>query len=320
MSRPTPTSPRPAEGTAPGSAGSGSVPANAAALRSAGPALPADPAAPVLLSEGDVELTVLPADGCRLGSLRIGGTELLRTAQDPAAQGEGLFAYGSFPMVPWVGRVALGRWTNGQAQHTLPIDMPPHAIHGTGVRTAWRPAAPLSREDGRSSAAFYYDLTDPWPYAGRVTQLFELTAESLRTTLSVETWGDSFAAQAGWHPWFRKQLSEGGAQARVDFEPGWLEERGADHLPTGRRIDPLPGPRDDCFGMPYGVEATVVWEGELSLEIKAGCDWLVVFDMQQDALCVEPQTGPPNGLNTAPELVTAVDPLEVSTTWTWHRG
>jgi aldose 1-epimerase len=297
-------------------------------------ASPAAPA-PVRLAVGDVELTVLPGDGCRLGSLRVGGTELLRTAEDPSARGNGVFAYGSFPMVPWVGRVDHGRWRNGQVSHDLPIDMPPHAIHGTGVRTAWRAAAPVADDGTTASAAFYYDLVDPWPYPGRVTQLFELTAGSLRTTLSVETAADSFPAQVGWHPWFRKQLSDGGAQARLDFAPEWQEERGADHLPTGRRIDPAArhpsptpggsaagaplGSRDDCFGVPDGLAATLVWEGELSLEITADCAWVVVFDEQADAICVEPQTGPPNGLNTAPRLVTLVDPLEAATTWTWSR-
>ncbi|WP_370149529.1 aldose 1-epimerase [Streptacidiphilus sp. EB129] len=271
---------------------------------------------PIRLSAGDVEVTVLPADGCRLGSLRVGGVELLRTQDDPQAKDAGVFGYGSFPMVPWAGRVAHGRWNNAQTSHTLPIDMPPHAIHGTGVRTAWSQAAPVTG----NSAAFFYDLADPWPYAGRVTQLFELTPDSLRTTLSVETGAVSFPAQAGWHPWFRKRLSTDGAEARLDFAPGWQEERGSDHLPTGRRIDPLPGPRDDCFGLPDGVAATLVWEDELRLEITSDCEWLVVFDEQPDAICVEPQSGPPNGLNTAPRLVTLIDPLEISTEWSWHRA
>ena len=270
---------------------------------------------PVLLTAGDAEVTVLPADGCRVGSLRVGGTELLRTERDGAAQPGDVFGHGSFAMVPWAGRVDRGRWRNGQVSHELPIDMPPHAIHGTGVRAAWSPAAGPTAD----SAAFYYDLAAPWPYAGRVTQLFELTPDSLRTTLSVETAADSFPAQVGWHPWFRKQLRPDGATARLDFDPAWQEERGPDYLPTGRRIDPLPGPRDDCFGLPDGVSATLVWEGELSLEITADVDWLVVYDEQHDAICVEPQSGPPNGLNTAPRLVTAIDPLEASTTWSWRR-
>jgi aldose 1-epimerase len=274
---------------------------------------------PVLLSAGEAEVTVEPGDGCRVGSLRLGGVELLRTAGDAAAQPGDVFGYGSFPMVPWAGRVDHGRWRNAQVSHELPIDMPPHAIHGTGVRAVWAGAGAPVVEASAATAAFYYDLAAPWPYAGRVTQLFELTPESLRTTLSVETAADSFPAQVGWHPWFRKRLSADGAVARLDFAPAWQEERGPDHLPTGRRIAPLPGPRDDCFGLPDGVAATLVWEGELSLEITSDCAWLVVFDEQPDAICVEPQSGPPNGLNTAPRLVTPIEPLEASTTWSWRR-
>ncbi len=48
-------------------------------------------------------------------------------------------------------------------------------------------------------------------------------------------------------------------------------------------------------------------------------EWVVVYDEQAEAVCVEPQTGPPDGLNTHPRLVTPLEPLEASTTWTWTR-
>ncbi len=259
----------------------------------------------VRLAVGDVELTVRPDAGCRIGSLRVAGTELLRQGAH----------YGAFPMVPWCGRTALGRFRNGAVTHQLPINSAPHAIHGTGRQEVWR-QAPGGTED---TAAFIFDLADPWPYPGRVTQAFELSADGLRITMCVETHGDSFPAQAGWHPWFRRNLGNGGGDVTVDFHPGWQEERGEDHLPTGRRISPRPGPWDDCFGMPDGVDATLTWPGELTLRVTSDAKWVVVYDEQPEAVCVEPQSGPPNGLNTAPRLVTAIDPLEVSTHWRWER-
>jgi aldose 1-epimerase len=48
-------------------------------------------------------------------------------------------------------------------------------------------------------------------------------------------------------------------------------------------------------------------------------EWVVVYDEQREAVCVEPQTGPPNGLNTMPRQVTLLEPLEATTTWTWRR-
>ncbi|MBF9068351.1 aldose epimerase family protein [Streptacidiphilus fuscans] len=303
--------------------------------------------APVLLAVGDVAVTVLPGDGCRVGSLRLGDVELLRTAPEPAtekaekaeqgkhgeqAEAWEAFGHGSFPMAPYAGRVDRGLFNNGPIRHHLPLDLPPHAAHGTVVRRAWRAVGPVvtgadgtefsGREipEGTVSAAFVCDLTDPWPYPGRVSQLFELTQDQLRITLSVEALRDSFPAQAGWHPWFRKQLRADGPSAVLDFSPAWQEERGADHLPTGRRIDPLPGPWDDCFALPDGVRASLRWGDELTLAVESDCTWLVVFDEQDDAVAVEPQSGPPNGLNTAPHLVTPIEPLEVTTTWSWQRG
>ncbi|MGP3949888.1 aldose epimerase family protein [Streptomyces sp. 7N604] len=258
----------------------------------------------IRLEAGEAELTLLPALGCRIGSLRIGGTELLRQGAK----------YGAFPMVPWCGRVDHGRFLDGAVQHQLPVNNPPHAIHGTGRDTAWRTA-----RTEKASAVCTYDLADPWPYAGRVTQLVELAEDSLTLTMGIETIDDSFPAQAGWHPWFLRNLGGGGADVEIAFTPAWQEERGDDHLPTGRRIEPQPGPWDDCFCMPDGVDVTLTWPGQLELKVTSRAEWVVVYDEQAEAVCVEPQSGPPNGLNTLPRLVTPVDPLEVSTTWSWRR-
>ncbi|MER5887103.1 aldose 1-epimerase [Streptomyces sp. NPDC001941] len=256
----------------------------------------------VRLAAGDVELTVRPDNGCRIESLRVGGHELLR-------QGE---KYGSFPMVPWCGRVEHGLFRDGGNRHQLPLNSGPHAIHGTGRDTAWTTVT-----SGKSEAAFTYDLAAPWPYEGKVTQTFELTEDALTIAMGVETYGDSFPAQVGWHPWFNREID--GIPVTLDFRPEWQEERGDDHLPTGRRIEPRPGPWDDCFGMTGGVDATLTWPGVLELKVTSRTEWVVVYDEQEAAVCVEPQSGPPNGLNTLPRLVTPIDPLELSTTWSWRR-
>ncbi|MER6402098.1 aldose 1-epimerase [Streptomyces viridosporus] len=256
----------------------------------------------ITLTAGDAEVTVQPGNGGRVGGLRLGGVELLR-------QGE---RYGCFPMVPWCGRIRDGRFRDGAAVHHMPLNAPPHAIHGTARDAAWRTARRSADE-----AVLTYDLTEPWPYSGRVTQQIALTADSLTLAMSVETYESSFPAQIGWHPWFNRTLD--GADVRLDFAPAWQEERGEDHLPTGHRTDPKPGPWDDCFGMPGGVDVTLTWPGLLELKVTSREEWVVVYDEQREAVCVEPQTGPPDGLNTHPRLVTPLEPLEASTTWSWTR-
>jgi aldose 1-epimerase len=259
------------------------------------------------LTAGDAELTLEPGHGCRIASLRIAGTELLR-------QGD---RFGAFLMVPWAGRTENGVFRNGGVTHQLPVDAPPHAIHGTGRHVAWKEAAAPTE----TTAAYYFDLADPWPYPGRVTHTVELAPHSVTLTMSVEAApdGDSFPAQAGWHPWWRRNLGQGGQDVELAFSAEWQEERGDNHLPNGNRIDPKPGPWDDCFGMPDGVDVTLTWPGEMRLEVRSPAQWAVIYDEQPEAVCVEPQSGPPNGLNTAPRLVTPIDPLEISTVWTWHR-
>lgn len=260
----------------------------------------------ITLTAGDAEATVRPGNGGRIGGLRVGGLELLR-------QGE---RFGCFPMVPWCGRIRDGRFRDGATVHQMPLNSPPHAIHGTARDSAWQTARVSANE-----AVITYDLVDPWPYRGRVTQVVALTEDSLTLTMSVETYESSFPAQIGWHPWFNRTLGGPGAQdVRLDFTPAWQEERGDDHLPTGHRTDPKPGPWDDCFGMPDGVDVTLTWPGQLELKVTSPEKWVVVYDEQEAAVCVEPQTGPPDGLNTHPRLVTPLEPLEATTTWSWRRA
>ncbi|MBW1604582.1 aldose 1-epimerase [Streptomyces sp. JJ66] len=256
----------------------------------------------VRLTAGGTQVRFQPADGCQIASIDVDGTELL--------------ARPAFVMVPWCGRTDHGRFRDGAETYQLPVNDPPHALHGFAREGSWRTVS----RDART-AAFVWELGDPWPWSGTVTQLAELAEDggSLTLTLGVETASDSFPAQAGWHPWFRRTLSADGQEAQVDFEPGWQEERGADHLPTGRRIAPLPRPWDDCFGMPDGVDVTLTWPGELEVRVTSRAEWVVLYDEERDAVCVEPQSGPPNGLNTHPALVTPIAPLEISTTWSWRR-
>ncbi|MER6789538.1 aldose 1-epimerase [Streptomyces sp. NPDC000658] len=262
----------------------------------------------ITLTAGDAEVTVQPGNGGRVGGLRVGGLELLR-------QGE---RFGCFPMVPWCGRIRDGRFRDGATVRQMPLNAAPNAIHGTARDGAWKVVRRTADE-----VVLTYALVEPWPYPGLVTQVITLAEDELRIAMSVEAHDSSFPAQIGWHPWFNRTLdgsdASDGRDVRVSFEPAWQEERGDDHLPTGNRIDPKPGPWDDCFGMPGGVDVTLTWPGQLELKVTSREEWVVVYDEQEAAVCVEPQTGPPDGLNTLPRLVTPLEPLEASTTWSWTR-
>ena len=73
-----------------------------------------------------------PENGGRLASLQIGGVEVL------VHHGTSEFDWGCYPMVPWAGRVREGRFEWAGEVHSLPINMPPHAIHGTVFNRPWK--------------------------------------------------------------------------------------------------------------------------------------------------------------------------------------
>ena len=269
------------------------------------------------LRSGELAATIYPEDGCRMTSLRVRGFELLRQ-WNPNRRA---FQYGCFPMVPWVGRMRNGVLLVAGKEYSLPVNKPPHALHGMACFGAWQTLVA-----DEATAEFEFSLGQPWPWAGRVRQRIALSEDALKTTLSISTDDEAFPAAAGWHPWFAKWIGDaadvattpiGAAedQLQVAFAADWQEEPGSDELPTGRRIAVRKGPWDDCFGFNDGVRASLRWPGKVGLDVTSPASRLVVFDKQADATCVNPMSGPPDGVNTCPRQVTRNDPLVLSAVW-----
>ena len=63
-------------------------------------------------------------DGGRLASLAVHGHELLVGRAEKATR------WGSFPMIPWCGRLPFGRLSFGGHDYEFPLNSPPHANHG----------------------------------------------------------------------------------------------------------------------------------------------------------------------------------------------
>ncbi len=98
----------------------------------------------------------------------------------------------------------------------------------------------------------------------------------------------------GFHPWFRRRLDTGGPVV-LDVDPLAMVERGPDHLPTGAIVEPAVGPWDDCFQL--AAPPRLTWPDALSLQLRSDTEWWVVFDESREAVCVEPQTAPPDAIH-----------------------
>lgn len=261
------------------------------------------------LAAGDVRAVVLPEDGGRLGSVVVAGQELLVT------QGMGPMQWGSYPMVPWAGRIRRGRFRFDGREHVLPQGMPPHAIHGVAYDRPWRIDGP---------AQISIELDDRWPFGGRARQRFVLDEEGLEVVMTVEA-DEEMPVTIGWHPWFRRRLAGSDEPAVLRFSARSMLLRDGDGMPDGRLVPPTPGPWDDVFtGVGDGPE--LEWPGRIRLALSSTCAWWVVYSEPEHAICVEPQSGPPDAVNLgsvrpdlAPSIVRPGVPLEHSMRWRWTR-
>jgi aldose 1-epimerase len=269
----------------------------------------------LILEAGDARLTVSAANGGRFSSLVVDGQELLVT------EGFGPIQWGCYPMVPFAGRIRHGRFTFRGRDVVLPINMAPHAIHGTVLDRAWTITAPDSLS---------IDLGPAWPFPGRVTHGVSMTPDGLVASLTVEA-DVPMPVSMGWHPWFRRHLTgtmeeptSTSAPVELDVDAATMLVRDAEGLPTGRTTAPAPRPWDDCF-TDLRRPPAVTWPGQLRLELESDATYWVVYDEPVDAICVEPQTAPPDIVNLAPAagreppVVEPGQPLTTTMRWRWTR-
>jgi aldose 1-epimerase len=221
-------------------------------------------------------------------------------------------------MAPWAGRTRHGRFVFDGVEHHLPINLPPHAIHGTVRDRPW-----TAREQNPQSTRLSCDLGPAWPFAGWAEHELTLFDDRLEMALSVHSADGPMPAALGWHPWFRRRdrgAAPGADDVKPDIYASAMYERDDEHIVTRRlRRPPPPGPWDDCFTS-IKRPPRLVWPGRLTLTIESSCPCIVVFSEPADAICIEPQTAPPDALNHDYEVVEPDRPLSARMTWRWSRA
>ncbi len=245
------------------------------------------------LAAGDTEATVSPERGGRVSSLRVAGRELL--VQPEEVDGD-VTLWGLYPMVPWAGRVRDGRFTFEGEVRQLPVDAPPHALHGVGYRSAWDEVGPG-----------HLRLVLDWPLGGTAEQRFELTSEALRLTMQV-TADQPMPIVAGWHPCFR-----GGPVLSFPAKAMWRRDGAG--IPTGELAPVPPRPWDDAFAVD-GVPV-LRWSDGPVVVLRSSCSTWVVYDEDPRAICVEPQTDAPDAFNRRPQVLAPGEALHLELVVDW---
>jgi galactose mutarotase-like enzyme len=275
----------------------------------------------LVLSAGDVRLGVSPANGGRLTGLRIGDLDVIGRG------GHRMIDWGSYPMAPYAGRVRGGRLAWDGATHQLPLQQPPNAIHGVTLDRPWEVIdadqrdvdRDIDRDIDQRAVTLRCSFDSRWPWPGHAVQHLELAADGsgLLARLEVHADRDPMPAWSGFHPWFARRLARGGP-ATIDLAVAGMLRRDAADLPIGEVVPVPPGPWDDCFvGVRWPV--TLTWPGALALAVSSDAGYAVVFDGRRDAVCVEPQTAPPNAVELG--RAATVEPgasLVLTMSWDWQ--
>jgi aldose 1-epimerase len=261
------------------------------------------------LVAGSTTLRVDRARGGRLASFVVNGHEVL--VQPERGRPPDPFLWGCYPMAPFAGRTRGGRFRWGGKVHELPINHAGHAMHGTVFDQRW-----LIEQADATYLRLRRRLDPGWPFPGWAVQEMALYPQRLELRLEVHSADLPFPATAGWHPWFRRRLGDVAVELDVPAERMW--RRDAEGIPDGTLIEPPPGPWDYCFTALVGP-VELHWPGVLRLYVESDCEHVVVYDEPAEAVCVEPQSAPPDAHNSGEDLV-FVEPGEewsVTSTWLW---
>ena len=197
--------------------------------------------------------------------------------------------------------------------------------------------------DGRSAEMYArLDGATGWPLNARTSVAAELsgnaTAGALTITLTITAEVEQLVT-AGWHPCFRRFLlnadrrSEVGTEGVLSFAPTGVLARDV-AMPGLHLIDEVQPAVDGGVATPgsgatwddpfVGVAAPpqITWGDALTLTLTAGpavTHWMV-YD-PDDALCVEPQAGPPDALHRGGAIhLKAGERLSVPLTLAWSTN
>lgn len=259
------------------------------------------------------EITIDLAAGGRIADWHVDGLALLRDHGPHPAE------IGMYPMAPWAGRVRGNCVDFAGAGAALPVNFHEWAIHGTVFTSSVR-VIDASTDPAGARLVVRADSSGAWPWPEQVDLSFDLTEQGLSTTITVRALDGPFPAVVGWHPWFARRLARGG-DARWSVSAARRAVRGVDYLPTGELVAHAADGVlvDDAFHV-ADRRIVVTWPGALELVISNGSPWFVVFDQLPASVCIEPQSGPPDGLRDTPlaaaRIVTPDNPLRLVTRWT----
>ena len=243
----------------------------------------------IRLRNGHISVGVDALHGGRLSSLQLGEHELL------VQQTANLREWGCYPMSPWAGRVRNGAFTHNNSSHQLPINEPPHSLHGTVLDAKWQ-----VEEHTDTHAMLHTTFDQRWPFGGRIEHRIDVSENSVLLTLTAFAEREAMPIQVGWHPWFIKPTALDAPFTQMLF-------RDSQGITTTESIHTSfasthEGITDDCF-VSESTCPVLSFSGGIQLSLASDCSHWVIYDKPVHATCIEPQSWPPDAINTCPTVI-----------------
>lgn len=257
------------------------------------------------LKSGDSVLTVSPELGGSIMSFRVEGVDVLRPTPPGAFHP---IQAANFPLVPWVNRIAGGRFFFDDSLITVPppVEGEPHARHGHGWLAAWT----VEDIDDSQASIQYQHIPAAWPWEYQARQRFTLEHGRLHVDLEVTNLADStMPAGVGFHPYFERP-------ARLSATVDGMWHTGPDLLPDRwDDVDPFRAVDVDGLSMDNtftGWDRRAVVEGPAGrLLLSSDLPLLHVYAPRgSHFFCLEPVNGAPDAFNHADRGMAVLAPGE----------
>lgn len=155
------------------------------------------------LSAGRLAVDLAPLAGGAIARFTVDGSIDVLRPTPPAALVSGWSNESScYPMVPFSGRIANGRFAFDGVEYVMEPNWPGlrHPMHGDGWARPWT----VVQSDRQAAEIGYrHDGRDGWPFRYRAGQTFRLSGDSLAVGMSIENLEDRpVPAGLGLHPFF----------------------------------------------------------------------------------------------------------------------
>lgn len=252
----------------------------------------------ISLYRGDWQAEIWPERGARVMSLRYRGEPVLREAASPGELERAPMVYG-MPFLFPPNRTADGRFRFEGKEYSLPINEPARHNHIHGL-FADAPFSVLEAGEERVLCAVDNDGRF-YPFPCHIEMEDRLDGQGLWRETRIQNTGEGrMPVEIAFHTAF----AEAGS-IRIPLALRW--ETDDRYIPTGRML-PLSGFEQALLsGTPIGGEPVsgfytaashTAQIGRFFYRVSEGfSDWVLFNGGGQPWLCIEPQSGPVNGLN-----------------------